>query len=78
MSHPAEEDALGRDYQYASRMNLGVLNKEEDLFLHKPDAEYYICGPGGFMHDMRGTLLGYGVEEARIKMEVFGTGAIRA
>ena len=78
MSHPAEEDALGRDYQYASRMNLGVLNKEEDLFLHKSDAEYYICGPGGFMHDMQATLSGYGVEEARIKMEVFGTGAIRA
>ena len=78
MSHPAEEDALGRDYQYAGRMSLGVLDKEGDLFLHREDAEYYICGPNGFMKDMRETLLGYGVEEKRVKMEVFGTGVIGA
>ena len=78
MSHPAEEDALGRDYQYEGRMSLGVLDKEGDLFLHKADAEYFICGPEGFMKDMQATLLGYGVEEQRIKMEVFGTGVIGA
>ena len=78
MSHPAEEDALGRDYQFAGRMSLGVLDREGDLFLHKPDAEYFICGPAGFMKDMQETLLGYGVQQVRIKMEVFGTGVIGA
>ena len=76
MTHPEERDAKGVDYQYAGRMSLGVLDKEGDLFLNKSDAEYYICGPERFMADMQATLLGFGVEEGRVKMEVFGTGAI--
>ena len=76
MTHPEEKDAKGVDYQYSGRMSLGVLDKEGDLFLDKGDAEYYICGPERFMADMQATLLGFGVEEGRVKMEVFGTGAI--
>ena len=76
MTHPEEKDAKGIDYQYAGRMSLGVLDKEGDLFLHKEDAEYYICGPEKFMTDMQGTLFGYGVDEARVKLEVFGTGVL--
>ena len=76
MTHPEEKDAEGVDYQYAGRMSLGRLDKEGDLFLDKKDAEYYICGPEKFMADMQATLLGYGVDEGRVKMEVFGTGVI--
>lgn len=76
MSNPSEEDALGRDYQHAGRMRLGVLDKEGDSYLDKRDAEYFICGPEGFMRDMQKTLLEMGVEEGRVKLEVFGTGDV--
>ena len=76
MKYPSDTDAYGEDYQYSGRMNLGTLDREEDLFLNKTDAEYFICGPERFMIDMKETLRGYGVEEERIRLEVFGTGAI--
>ena len=76
MSQPSENDKLGADYQFAGRMKLGALDAEQDLFLERGDAEYFICGPEGFMCDMRDVLVGMGVDGGRIKMEVFGTGAV--
>ena len=74
MKHPSDEDAQGEDYQFSGRMSLGKLDRDGDLFLDKPDAEYFICGPDRFMADMQKTLREYGVQEDRIKLEIFGTG----
>ena len=76
IKYPEENDAKGIDYQYSGRMSLGVLDKDGDLFLDKEDAEYYICGPDKFMADMQKSLLEYGVNDARIKLELFGTGSV--
>ena len=74
IKEPGQNDVKGVDYQFAGRMNLDRLDADQDLFIHDPNAEYYICGPEGFMADMASYLEGQGVEGKRIKMEIFGTG----
>jgi ferredoxin len=37
------------------------------------DADYYICGPTGFMHELSAGLTAGGVPPERVSMEIFGT-----
>ena len=37
------------------------------------DAAVYLCGPDQFMEDMRGALVGAGIDPARVHTELFGT-----
>lgn len=69
-------DVQGVDYQYSGRMELDKLDRTKDLFIDDRSAKYYVCGPEGFMDAMGKSLQGMGVDEQRIKMEVFGTGQI--
>ncbi|GAB7346003.1 hypothetical protein MBLNU457_4777t1 [Dothideomycetes sp. NU457] len=73
---PLEQSVKGIDYDFQSRMDLDVVDKKY-LHLDKP-AVYYICGPSSFMTDMAGKLKGYGVDQDRIKLEIFGTGMLSA
>lgn len=41
-----------------------------------PDADYYLCGPGGFLQAQIATLHELGVGPARIHAEIFDTGGI--
>ncbi|MCJ1281813.1 hypothetical protein MMC26_001136 [Xylographa opegraphella] len=70
------KDIRGVDYDRVGRMSLEKLDKERDLFLDRNDAEYYVCGPENFMADMQEKLVDYRVGPERIKLEVFGTGAM--
>ena len=74
--YPSETDRKGEDYDYAGRMDLNMLDKDADLFIGDKSTEYYICGPERFMIDMEKGLRGFGVDPERIKLEVFGTGAL--
>jgi ferredoxin-NADP reductase/MOSC domain-containing protein YiiM/ferredoxin len=38
------------------------------------DADFYLCGPGPFMHDIAAALIARGVAPGRVSMEVFGPG----
>ncbi|KAL9072964.1 MAG: hypothetical protein Q9161_003186 [Pseudevernia consocians] len=73
---PGENDVEGVDYHFTGRMSLNKLDADHDLFIHDPKAVYYVCGPENFMADMVRYLEGQGVEDERIKMEIFGTGEI--
>ena len=64
------------DYDHVERTSLEKLDKERDLFLDRSDAEYCVCGPENFMADMQENLVSYRVGPERIKLEVFGTGAM--
>ncbi|KAK5000827.1 Nitric oxide oxidoreductase [Elasticomyces elasticus] len=73
---PEPADVEGSDYHHVGRLALDVLDRERDLFVNDVAARYFICGPEAFMKDMARGLRAFGIDEARIKMELFGTGAI--
>jgi nitric oxide dioxygenase len=66
---PRAQDVAGVDYHAAGRLQLDALGEMVLL----PDADYYLCGPRGFMQIQRTSLLAQGVPAARIHYEVFGS-----
>lgn len=72
--YPSADAKQQQDYDFACRMDLDRVDKERDLCLDDKSAAYYICGPGGFMRDMGDKLRSFGVDDQRIKLEIFGTG----
>ncbi|MBB6305479.1 MOSC and FAD-binding oxidoreductase domain-containing protein [Rhizobium leucaenae] len=69
-SAPDPGDRQGKDYDSAGRMDVAMLER-----LGLPlDADFYLCGPTGFMKDLATGLLGLGVEQRRVHTEVFGAG----
>ncbi|TKA66669.1 hypothetical protein B0A55_09027 [Friedmanniomyces simplex] len=57
------------------RLSLSALDPKDDLLLDDTSTLYFVCGPEGFMADIHRDLCGMGVGSARIRMEIFGTGA---
>jgi len=73
-SRPAPDDRLGRDYDAPGRLDAAVLPA-----VGVPrDADFYVCGPPGFLHDLPGGLMAWGVSPSRVHVEVFGAGADQA
>lgn len=60
------------DHDLSGRLNLTIL---EQAGVPK-DADYYLCGPGGFMHAIGAALAARGVAPERIVTEVFGAVAV--
>ncbi|MBC9908155.1 NO-inducible flavohemoprotein [Achromobacter xylosoxidans] len=67
-------DQPGRDYDYAGRVDLNAIRDEVIV----PGADYYLCGPAGFMRAQREALTGLGVSADRIHAEAFGSGGAPA
>jgi len=66
-SHPAPGD---RGYD-----RVGRLSGEAVLDVGVPaDADFYVCGPEGLMHEISASLVARGVAPDRISTEVFGPG----
>jgi ferredoxin-NADP reductase/MOSC domain-containing protein YiiM len=67
-SRPRPEDGQGPDFDEIGRVDLDAL-----LGLGVPrDADFYLCGPAGFLRELTAALLGWGVEPRRLHREVFG------
>ncbi|KAI0391895.1 globin-like protein [Xylariaceae sp. FL0594] len=47
----------------------------EDLWLHKPLTQYFICGPERFMTEVGNHLLKNGVQADRVKFELYSVGS---
>jgi ferredoxin-NADP reductase/MOSC domain-containing protein YiiM len=67
-SQPGSKDQPGRDYDAPGRFSVPIL---EELGVPR-EADYYLCGPTAFLHDLSTGLNDWGVATHRIHMEVFG------
>ncbi|KAI0966087.1 flavohemo protein [Xylaria arbuscula] len=66
-------EVQGVDYDFEGRVSLDKVGAE-GLFSDDPTANYYVCGPLSFMTDTQQYLLGHGVGQDRIHLEIFGVG----
>ncbi|WP_282603133.1 pyridoxamine 5'-phosphate oxidase family protein [Paracoccus sp. PARArs4] len=70
-SRPEPHDRIGGDHHETGRITAGHV-----LALGVgPDADYMICGPAGFIADLRNGLEDAGIPPERILFETFGPGA---
>lgn len=67
-SRPRSEDVAGRDFDRAGRMDMAWLAAHTPL----AEADYYICGPRGFMRRFAAGLANAGVSHRQIHTEFFG------
>lgn len=70
------QDVRGEHYHHEGRADLAKLDQSKDLCLDNKLAKYWICGPASFMADVWTGLKDLGVDEERIKLELFGTGEL--
>ena len=69
-SAPDPTDRLAVDFDAAGRLDLHVLQT-----LGAPrEADFYLCGPAGFMSSLTADLGGWGVSAERVHSENFGSG----
>lgn len=69
-SRPDVDDRLGSDYNAPGRFDVTALKK-----LGVPrDADFYLCGPTGFLEDLVSDLASWGVPIGHIHTELFGPG----
>jgi ferredoxin-NADP reductase/MOSC domain-containing protein YiiM len=66
-SRPGAEDQPGRDFDRKGRLAIGVLDE-----LGVPSsADFYLCGPSSWMHDLRAGLAAAQVAPERVHTELF-------
>lgn len=68
-----DHEVQGVHYDFEGQINLDKVSPER-LFTNDPTAHYYICGPMPFMTNVQQHLLGRGVNQERIHLEIFGVG----
>ncbi len=66
-SNPAPGDARGADFDRAGHLSRAVLS---DVGVPR-DADAYVCGPPGFMAEMKAGLVSLGIAAQRIHIELF-------
>ena len=67
-SRPAPGDVLGQDYDRSGHLSLELLH---ELGIPQ-DADFYLCGPPGFLEDFQTGLAAWGIPWPRVHVEVFG------
>jgi ferredoxin-NADP reductase/MOSC domain-containing protein YiiM len=70
-SRPAPGDMPGDDFDHPGHLSTQLL--QEIGVPH--DAEFYLCGPPGFLEDFQKSLVAWGISRSRIHVEVFGPGS---
>jgi ferredoxin-NADP reductase/MOSC domain-containing protein YiiM/ferredoxin len=67
-SRPQPDDRTPEDFDVAGRMTADVIEQAGVPV----DADFYLCGPNAFMHDVSAALTARGAAPDRVRMEVFG------
>jgi ferredoxin-NADP reductase/MOSC domain-containing protein YiiM len=70
-SQASASDSLGSDFDARGHLGLDVLTR----IAVTRQADFYLCGPAAFLHDLTQALLSLGVPPSRIYSEVFGAGS---
>jgi nitric oxide dioxygenase len=65
-------DLQGTDFDFRGRMDWAQFVGSALL----PDADYYVCGPVGFMSAQVAALHAAGIPSTRIHTEIFGSGTL--
>ncbi|KAI0444010.1 flavohemo protein [Xylaria telfairii] len=68
-----DNEVRGVDYDFEGHVNLEDVGPER-LFTNDPTTNYYVCGPLPFMTDIQQYLVGQGVDQDRVHLEIFGVG----
>jgi ferredoxin-NADP reductase/MOSC domain-containing protein YiiM len=68
-SSPGSQDKIGEDFDAAGHLSLSAVKVDIP-----PMADVYLCGPTGFMADMKVALTNLGVAPERIHVEIFNGG----
>ena len=71
-SRPEATDRLGADFDATGRLSRAIFDKVGLT----PNADVYLCGPSGFMADMRATLAEIGCKPDRVHVEIFSGGEL--
>jgi len=72
-SRPAPGDKLGQDYDRPGHLSLDLLH---ELGIPR-DADFYLCGPPGFLDDLQKGLAAWGIPWPRVHVELFGPAPTR-
>ena len=67
-SRPGSQDRPGIDFDASGRIRVEALEK----LGVRCDADFYLCGPAGFLRDLREGLMAWGVSDDRVHTEIFG------
>jgi ferredoxin-NADP reductase len=67
-SRPGQEERPGRDFDATGHFTVAVL-KELGV---SHEADFYVCGPAAFLHDLTSGLAAWGVTRERVHIEIFG------
>ena len=67
-SQPSPEDVEGRDFDAPGRVTIADI----ETILPSLEADYYVCGPVGFMRDIIRGLVDRGIAKDHIRYEFFG------
>ncbi|HEX6484731.1 MAG TPA: MOSC and FAD-binding oxidoreductase domain-containing protein [Ktedonobacteraceae bacterium] len=67
-SRPGQEDRPGRDFDAVGHFNVTAL---KELGVPR-EADFYLCGPATFLHDLTSGLTAWGVSRERVHTEIFG------
>ncbi len=69
-SRPGPQDQIGSDFDAPGHLDVAVI---EQLGVPR-DADFYLCGPPAFLHDLTAGLAAWGVSANRVHTEIFGPG----
>ena len=67
-SRPGSDDRAGSDFDVGERLS-GAVMDDHDVPV---DADFYICGPNGFMHEVAASVVARGAAADRVRCEIFG------
>jgi ferredoxin-NADP reductase/MOSC domain-containing protein YiiM len=68
-SRPAPADILGQDFDRSGHLSRQLL---QGIGIPQ-NADFYLCGPAGFLHDLQNGLAAWGVPWPKVHVELFGS-----